>query len=215
MTSQRYHPRKGKSNMKRRVSWIATLLCAVAATFGAITAAPAAASSFSNVCGSGGTGYCLNDWNGGGSGNAVKMYYGGYANDHFGSFEVNACDGGAVIRSDCLSAWSGDTALVGAIIVRVVYQNNSSLCVATNTSGDTVLGACGDSTGSGAANGVIMAVLQAGSCTGGNQSYFTDRYWDHQYGQDTWMTSGGNIGIQAFLNNTSLAASTCWGVITA
>jgi hypothetical protein len=34
-----------------------------------------------SVCAQAGTGYCLNDWNGAGSGGAVKMYTGGVAND--------------------------------------------------------------------------------------------------------------------------------------
>src|SRR5690348_7293797 len=45
------------------------------------------------ICGNGGSGYCMNDWNG--AYQYVKMYNGGASHEDFGViFEVSACGSG-------------------------------------------------------------------------------------------------------------------------
>lgn len=197
---------------KWAVSMSALLATLAGITLG-FTVVPAQASS--QICGNGGSGYCLNDWGNGGSGNAVKMYNGGVANDNFYFQPVNACDGGSVILSDCASAWGAQGGnLVGASITRVKYINSGpgyGLCVGTNSSGDAIMAACGDDTGSGAGNGVIMAFIHNETCNTGSEAKVVDRYWSKQYGVLSLLESGGNVGVQAFLNYSDADTATCWG----
>jgi hypothetical protein len=183
---------------------------AAAAALTVITIPAASAAGYSNLCAQAGAGYCLNDWGGGGSGAAVKMYTANVVNDRFGVFTVNACNGGHFITSSCIGAWGGDPNMVGAEIVEIQYENNSSLCVATAGSGYAVMGACGDGSGTGAANGVIMALAGTPSCGGGFHYFMMDRYWSHANGSDVWLLSGGAVGNQALFSGTD---QSCWGLV--
>jgi hypothetical protein len=176
---------------------------------------PALASS-SQVCGNGGSGYCLNDWGGAGqSGDAVKMYYGGTSNDDFYVQKVNWCSGHDTVQSTAApwhdstncpfanTAW--DANLHGYAIVQVTYINNTNECVATASAAKAVLGVCADPlSGSGGANGVIN-VLWPQSCG----SYFMNRYWtDANGGRESFLASGNAVGNQAIYTSPG---GTCWG----
>ena len=175
-----------------------------------------AAASTSQVCGNGGSGYCLNDWGGAGaSGDAVKMYYGGYANDAFYVQEVNRCNGGTTVtstyygdRSNCPFGNAGlDQQFWNHSIVQIVYTNNQSQCVAVNGSGQAILNSCANPiTGSGGANGVIMVTAQA-PCSSHTDFAFADRYVSDQHARAYWLTSGGNPGVQAYYGSSNVS---CW-----
>ena len=174
---------------------------------GAIVATSPAKAFSSSICGNAGTGYCLNNWNNGGSGNAVKMYYGGYANDNFDLVFVNACDGGFSILSSCESSWGPQgSRLEGSAIIEIQYIAKPTLCVVTTSTALAVLGTCAKaSDGTGGANGVLMAAYNGPGCS---QDYYVDRYWSGKDGQLVYLQSGGNPGLQAYFN---LGSGTCWG----
>jgi hypothetical protein len=161
-----------------------------------LTLGTAPAHAITQICGNSGSGYCLNDWGGANkAGDAVKMYYGGYTNDNFEYIAVDACDGGNIIRSDCASAWGAEgNEMVGFSIWELKDANSSNECLATDSSANAILGACGNATGAGAANGVIMADQPSGGGTAG----LIDRYWSHSRGFFSYLMSGGNPGVQAF-----------------
>jgi hypothetical protein len=200
----------------------AILLLAGAVTAPAVVSAtPALAAGNSNICGNRGTGYCLNDWNGGGSGNPVKMYYGNYYNDHFSIYYLNKCNAGdQVLGAPYYCPFANhalDNSMAGDFIFAEYYYNSADSCVATNGSGDAILGACPDALGNGGANGTVMVQEYTSSCGPVDSDFFlaVDRYWSDQYGTKAFQQSGGNPGIQAFLNYTSQSTATCWGYVLA
>jgi hypothetical protein len=176
----------------------------------------AAGASTSQVCGNGGTGYCLNDWGGGGaSGDAVKMYYGGTANDDFYVQEVNRCSGQDTVQSvyyhDSTNCPFGNTGLDqqfwGDPIVQITYTNNESQCVGSTSSDYAVLASCANPiSGSGGGTGVIMVTVEA-PCSSHTDFAFADRYASDQHGRAYWLTSGGNVGVQAYYGSSNVS---CW-----
>jgi hypothetical protein len=165
------------------------------------------------ICGNYGSGYCLNDWNGGGSGNAVKMETGGNTNEDFVAEGVTACSGGDIVTPTCpFATRSIDAHLQGWQIIQVKYVPKG-LCIATNSSGGAVLGTCANpNTGSGGSDGVIMVKFPVAPCQGGYPDgyyYYVDRYWSDAYGTEETLASGGNPGVQAYL--TYGGYGTCWG----
>lgn len=198
------------SILRGRTVRIAALLAAVMALAVGL-GTPAAGASISQVCGNEGSGYCLNDWGGAGaSGDAVKMYYGGTRNDDFYVQDVNRCNGGYRVTarsygdaSNCPFAdVSLDSNYRGQPIVQITYTNNSVMCVGSTSSDFAVLGVCADPiTGSGGAQGVIM--IQVG---GAPPAFFVDRYASDQHSAARFLTSGGNLGVQANYNG-----QTIWG----
>lgn len=203
--------------MKRRAL---TVLAAALLAIGLPISSPAYASSVPEVCGNGGSGYCLNDW-GNAAGGAVKMEFGGVANDNFILTLVYACNNSDEVSSSCDSQWGaqGHT-LDGSLIFEIRYNRQGSpgfgQCVGTNGSGDAVLTACGDAAGKGAGNGAIMAFLDRGSpaCGSSTRALYVDRYYSSHYNVLAFLQTGGNPGISAFLNYTDKATATCWGVTT-
>jgi hypothetical protein len=160
------------------------------------------------ACGNAGLGYCLNDWNNGGSGSPVKMYYGGYSNDDFYYTPEFICNG-----TDLVQVYAGggcpftpgtglNSDYVNDEIVEVTYGNNTNLCVATAGSPQAVMGNC-EETGD-AANGVIMVLGQL-NCNGNS---FVDRYWSDKDTTSVYLQSGGNPGVQATFAITG--SPTCW-----
>src|SRR5215471_2534943 len=94
---------KGTARMisiaRSRIVRVAALPGAALALVVGLGVQPAGAST-SQVCGNGGSGYCLNDWGGAGhSGDAIKMYYGGTTNDDFYVQKVNWCSGHDTVQS--------------------------------------------------------------------------------------------------------------------
>lgn len=201
------------TGLRSKIIRMAGVPGAVLALVALLSVQPASASS-SQVCGNGGSGYCLNDWGGAGqSGDAVKMEYGGTTNDAFYVQKVNRCSGHDTVQSiergdstNCPFANANwDYTLRGDPIVQIVYINNTSECVGSASSPNAVLGVCADPlSGSGGANGVVN-VLWPQSCG----SYFMSRYWtDANGGQDTFLSSGNAVGNQA---NYTVGGGTCWG----
>jgi hypothetical protein len=191
------------SIMRRRIVKVVALPGAALALVAWLGVQPALASS-SQVCGNGGSGYCLNDWGGAGqSGDAVKMYYGGYSNDAFYVQKVNRCSGHDTVQStgyhDATNCPFTSTALDydfrGYSIVQITYINNTNECVATASAAKAVLGVCADPlSGSGGANG---------------GSFFMNRYWvEANGGKESFLASGNAPGNQAIY---TVGGGTCWG----
>lgn len=91
---------KGSSSMIRsmwgRAIRVLILPAALTLALGLTTQAQATPSQ---VCGNGGSGYCLNDWGGAGhSGDVIKMFNGGTTNDDFFVQKVNRCSGSGYRR---------------------------------------------------------------------------------------------------------------------
>lgn len=197
------------SILRGRIVRVALPVAALALVAGFSTQGAAASSS--QVCGNEGSGYCLNDWGGGGhSGDAVKMYYGGTSNDDFYVQDVNRCNGGYTVTAtsygDPSNCPFGDVSLDntyrGQPIVQITYINNSAMCVGSTSSDYAVLASCANPiTGSGGGTGVIM--IQEG---GGPPTFFVDRYASDQHSAARFLTSGGNVGVQANYNG-----QTIWG----
>ena len=196
--------------MRRRM--LIAVATAVSVTSLILLAGIPAAQASTALCGNGGSGYCMNAWNGG---PYVKMYYGGYSNDYFYLQSVALCSGHATVQA----TESGDSTncpfndgyvdyvLHGDLIVEIVYGNNGE-CVGTTGSGVGYLGACGNSSGSGASNGVFD-VLYPDYCSSGNE--LVNRYWSNHDGNDefAFVTSGGSVGASLYVDD--LQSATCWG----
>jgi hypothetical protein len=170
-----------------------------------------AGASSSNVCGNSGSGYCLNDWGGhGGSGDAVKMYYGGVANDDFYVQDINRCGGDTVTAtsfhdaSNCpFATVSLDNDFRGQHIVQIVDTNSETECVGSTSSDTAVLASCANPiSGSGGAQGVIMVQALGGT----PPNSFLNRFVSDQHSAARFLTSGGNPGVQANYNS-----ETIWG----
>src|SRR5262252_4271646 len=122
-----------EKQMKKR-TLIAAAVAALLPCLMLLAGAPAAQASTA-LCGNGGSGYCMNAWNGG---PYVKMYYGGYYNDNFYLRAVAACSGHATVQStldgdstNCpFNDGYVDHVLHGDLIVEIVYGNNGQ-CVGT------------------------------------------------------------------------------------
>ena len=170
-------------------------------------ALPAHAANPGSVAAQGGSGYRLNDWGGGGNGNAVKMYTAGVQNNNFQWIDVKSCNGSDIISSACAGAWGGSWA-IGAQTIEIQYNNSPSLCVGTNGSGYTVLAACGDQFGNGAGNGTIMATFGIQNCNAVGKAGLVDRYWSVRNSAKAWLLSGGAVGNQALYSTTD---NSCWG----
>jgi hypothetical protein len=167
-----------------------------------------AGASTSQVCGNGGSGYCLNDWGGAGhSGDAVKMYNGGTRNDDFYVQEVNRCNGGDTVTSTCpFGNTSLDNQFLNDPIVEIVDTNAETECVGATSSDYAVLASCANPiNGSGGGNGVIMVAVQA--CYTPYGYGFVNRYASDPHSRPYWLTSGGNPGVQAYYGSSSVS---CW-----
>lgn len=210
-------PFKTKEKQMRRGKLIAAATAALLACMMSLAGIPAAQAS-SQLCGNGGSGYCMNAW---GGGPYVKMYYGGYYNDDFYLRPVYACSGHATVQSTADGDSTNcpftipdiDHLYHKDLIVEVVYGHNGE-CVGTGSSGGYpdvgYLGSCGNSSGGGAANGVIDVQTDLYCSTGFG---LVNRYWTNQdstyYVDIAYVTSGGSLGANLYVGATS--AETCWG----
>jgi hypothetical protein len=171
-----------------------------------------AGASSSAVCGNSGSGYCLNDWGGhGASGDAVKMYYGGVANDDFYVQDVNRCGGRDTVTAtsfgDASNCPFGDVSLDndfrGQHVVQIVDTNSETECVGSTRSDTAVLARCANPlSGSGGGQGVIMVQSLGGT----PPNPFVSRFVSDQHSTARFLTSGGNPGVQANYNS-----ETIWG----
>jgi hypothetical protein len=199
----------------------ALAVLAVALTTGLGT--QAAWASTSQVCGNGGSGYCLNDWGGAGaSGDAINMYYGGTRNDDFYVQEVNRCSGQYTVQStaygDSTNCPFADTTFDQLYwnddIVQIVDANSNTECVGTNSNSGAVLGSCADpSSGSGGADGVIQ-IIEYTACYDGYDGYaFLNRYWTDATDSTGFLGSGNSVGANAYYEGItgSNEPITCWG----
>jgi hypothetical protein len=183
-----------------------------------LTASPSAQAQTSAICGNGGSGYCMNAWNGG---PYVKMYYGGYTNDNFYLTTVSPCSG----RNTVQSTMRGDAtncpfnnSLVDYLlwnnqIMEIVDANNGK-CVGTGNLNGTpdvgYLGACGDNYGNGAIQGAFDVAVFGfqGDCSSSSVA-LVNRFWTNYYsGQERFVLSGGNPGTSLFVGSN---VYTCWG----
>lgn len=183
------------------------ILVGAAALAVALLTGGTAQAQISQVCGNAGTGYCLNDWNNGGSGNPVKMYYGGYTNDDFYYEFEYICNGTDIVQvypgGGCpFTPGTGLNSLYKNDYILEIHYANRDNCVATTSGGLAVLGSCAESSG-GASDGVFMVANP--NCSGGD--YLVDRYWSDLGNTTYTLASGGNIGVQALFENGN---TTCW-----
>jgi hypothetical protein len=164
-----------------------------------------------SLCGDGGSGYCMNDWNNGGSGNPVKMYYGGYSNDSFFLEAVDLCSSDPFVTSSCpFTNTAIDRALEGEWIAQIVYSNNGR-CIGTNSEGDGVLANCNNTTtGTGGGTGTIVVLGSNNGCSQTNsRGILVNRYYTDVNGVDEELASGGSVGSN--LNLEAGDSGTCWG----
>lgn len=207
---------KGSSSMIRsmrsRAIRVITLPMALTLALGLSTQAQATPSQ---VCGNGGSGYCLNDWGGGGhSGDVIKMFNGGTTNDDFFVQKVNRCSGRdtveATLRGSPINCPFGNTSLdvdfFGKTIVQIVYTNNESQCVGATGATATLESCAQPITGAGGGNGVIQ-VMYSTTCNGIGGTVFLNRALSDVNG-DSWLVSGGNPGVAADYEGFE---GTCWG----
>jgi hypothetical protein len=192
--------------MRRAVLVAASVAVALAL---ALTGQTRAFATQQQICGNGGSGYCMNDWNG--ANQYVKMYYGGVSHEDFGViYEVSACGSGAVTynaRTGTGCPFSDghiDANFAGWPIVQVIYWPTGQ-CVGTTSAGTAWLGACADNSGQHGGTGVTDVI------TADND--LLNRYWSDFYGGQLasgWLCSGGNPGTYLYLNCDSSKA-TSWG----
>src|ERR1700733_5472468 len=190
--------------MRRLTLWAVAVSLACATV---MMVAPAAQASTSLVCGNGGSGYCLNAWNGG---PYVKMYYGGsYSNDQIFLINEAVCQGRRYVTAtvdgdpiNCpFSNVSLDNEYEGDPIEAISYVGSPSgkpSCVGTgNLNGVPdvgYLGGCGDGYGNGIIQGGLFVAINTSYCTGAYQAVLINRYWTNQDGQPAYAYSGGNPG---------------------
>jgi len=168
------------------------------------------------ICGNGGSGYCMNAWNGGPN---VNMYRGGVSNEDFVPVTVpNDCNHGKVSAGGTygycpfVNHWL-DEAYVNDTIVQIQDQDSASpyngYCIGGAT-GTGYLLPCGtNNNGTGAGIGTIMVEFQSVNCGNPGQAYLVDRYWSDYYDDNVWVASGGNPGTPVYVNSTT--TQTCWG----
>jgi hypothetical protein len=173
------------------------------------SAAPAMAGQQQQICGNGGSGFCLNDWNNRGSGFPVLMYYGGNPNENFVAQFINRCGGHSFVTAPgtgfgnayCpFASHQLDIDLAGAPIVQLHYQF-TNLCVAANTANaQGVMGDCNATgTGTGGAVGTVQIIWGGAFLV--NLHYTTGNNL-------VGLLSGGNPQRPVFMNSGTM---TEWG----
>jgi hypothetical protein len=182
----------------------------------ATNAAPAFAAQ-QRICGNGGSGYCMNDWNNQTAGYPVLMYYGGDPNENFSYQKIDRCDGHNYVTAPSagigttycpFASQSIDAAYAGAPIVQLRY-GSTNLCVAANTAnGHGVMGDCNSvSTGTGGATGTVQIEdLNYGNLI---NLYYTNQLGSNSFTYDG-LSSGGNPEQPLYMNSDE-GNLTVWG----
>ena len=169
-------------------------------------------------CAQAGTGYCLNDWNAGGPGTAVRMYTAGTSNDDLNFiFLTGYCNNGMVTDgtegqpgpacpfragTGMNSTYFGD--LVFALQL-VNFGAGDNYCVGTDSSARVNVGPCPPAKGGTGSN----LWVQGPPCSSGGHSgnYLINVYWSNFYGSPYYLISGGSVGAQATVGSV---AESCW-----
>jgi hypothetical protein len=142
------------------------------------TATPAAA--MVQICAQGGSGYCLNNWNG--EDIFVAMYTSNVLNDSFQVLSINPCNSspaGQVTQTCPFNLGSGFNARFAGDNIVQINDYDSGACVGTGTSPDN-LGAAGElactnSVGNGGGVGTWQVVAPVSGPPSG--VVYINRYW--------------------------------------
>lgn len=204
--------------MKLGIGRLPSILTAAVLVAGTLvtTAQPALATQ-TQICGNNGTGYCMNDWNGGLNNNPVKMYYGGSSNENFFTYRIDPCNSSPpdrVTETCPFTLGSGyNAALAGHIIFEVGY-GTTPYCIGTTgvqAGGPTaILTGCPGVNGSGGGNGTIWVQWNTGIAI--------TRYWADTFYQNAgesccaaapFVVSGGNPGQPLYMADQGF--QTVWG----
>jgi len=166
---------------------------------------PVASASQIQICGQDGSGYCMNDWNNGGSGNDVKMNNGGTGNEYFEVEPIDRCSGSDNTTSTCPDSYTGPA---GDYTAQIVYFGISGhvYCIGTGGLGQGVLTTCNNvGTGTGGGTGTVITV------GGANLDKFYDSYESRTNGALECVESGGNVGVDLAMNQLASNGCTGWG----
>jgi hypothetical protein len=182
------------------------LLAAATASPAYASSAPASSPHSANgpqaaadeICAQFGGGYCLNDWNGAGSGGVVKMYNSGYTNDNWQQNGLSGyCDNGYVSESPACPFPNGgqlNSDYNGDPIVEI-KSSVSGACIGTDIYANVNLGPCPPSSG-GTGSNIWVIVSQSY-----NSYELVNVYWSERHGNNSTavLESGGSIGAQAYV----------------
>jgi hypothetical protein len=165
----------------------------------------------SELCAQAGEGYCLNDWDGAGSGGPVKMYDSGdYANNNWKLVQLTGyCDHGVVTNGPgpaCpFPVGSGLNAQLNGDVIDAIVSYVSAACIGTDYVENMNLGPCPPPSNGAGSN----IWVQGPGCNSNGSFYYTNVYWSAQHGNSgaAYMVSGGAIGAQAYV---SPANASCW-----
>lgn len=195
-------------------SKIAAVALAIAAAAAPVIVSAGPAQAAGQICENGGAGLCLNDWNGAGSGGAVKMGQNGWPHQNFGTFQLTTmCGAGRVTHTCPFTNTSLDNAMFDHIIVAVKYLGNG-LCVGTSqTTRGAVLTTCPNSGGGGGGWGTVMVQrTNVNNCfTQNGDEQLMDRLWSDNDATATVLTGSTAQGNQAAMFTQTNPAIVCWG----
>lgn len=197
----------------RTTSVLAVLLLTIAGTFPGIAHA-----TQNQMCGSGGTGWCMNlDGGVDKDGTAIINWYGGASYENFLPYTVLRCNNGSVDASTgCpFSDTALDSTYNGDAIVEVKY-NGGSNCVSdaytSSTIGDAYLGSCPPTGGgSGGSDGTVFVEAGSSSCPllhnlMVDDAYFINVYASDYYGEAVGQQVGSGLGAQQYASSSYA----CW-----
>lgn len=187
----------------RKNGWIFAALTAIMLILGFSVGTNSALAS-GQVCAQAGSGYCLNDWNGGGIGASIKMGQNGWPHQGFFSVHLTGmCGNGGFATSDCPNSAAG-TFLSGEPIVAIKYTGGG--CLGSGNADDRAfLVTCPDNNGNGGGWGSIQ--IQDGTC-GTGAVILANSHFTGLDGRVVEVVSGGAVGAQAIMDSTS---GSCWG----
>jgi hypothetical protein len=194
---------------KKIVVFFSTLALVMATLF---TAIPAQAAG--QICTNGGGGHCLNNWNGGGINNNVKMGQNGWSHQDFGTAQLTQLCGSGRVTNTCPNFGDAtiNTALLGSFLV-VVKNISSGLCVGSGQFDNRgLLETCPNTAGNGGGWGTILIERQnVNNCFAQNgDTQLTSNHWTALNDFVTNLTGSETNGAQTtFVGNVSLEA--CWG----
>jgi hypothetical protein len=160
------------------------------------------------ICGNGGTGYCINAWSGGPS---IKMYYGGNTNETFKTNLLTLCDPQGTVTETCpfsnTEAPGLNNFLLGDPVVDFQDVNSNNQCIAAGPQGDAAMGSCPTSSGSGGAPGTID-VLYSAEQSNYYQFEAVNRAGSNGAGSMVGLASSGSLKGPLFYAESNL---TWWG----